>query len=159
MHLAVLRGATAEFQNSRKLLKNATFLKRRKESTISKISIVRCFFKSDRPVCNHLKVNFIKKKLFSKPFFSKKSIFAFLNLKTSEVKENWSKAQLNVCPLKCTYSQTFNFISAWSEIMSLKSDRLELGLSIYPTELQSNRQIALMLKLLLWTQTCPLQVP
>ena len=51
------------------------------------------------------------------------------------------------------YSQIFNFISVWSEIMSLKTDRLELGLSIYPTELQLNRQIALMLKLLLWTQT------
>ena len=64
------------------------------------------FFKSDRPVCNHLNVNFIKKK------------------KTTP---------LHVCPFKCTYigKNHFSFISVWSEIMSLKSDRLELGFSIH----------------------------
>ena len=50
----------------------------------------------------------------------------------NEVEENCSKALLNVCPLKCTYTgkKHFNYISVWSEIMSLKSDRLELGFSI-----------------------------
>ena len=34
--------------------------------------------------------------------------------------------------LKCTYigKNHFNFISVWSEIMSLKSDKIELGFSI-----------------------------
>ena len=38
----------------------------------------------------------------------------------------------SVCPLKCTYigKNHFNFISVWSEIMSLKSDRLELGFNL-----------------------------
>ena len=90
------------------------------------------FFKSDRPVCNHLNVNFIKTTL--KTIFSqKKSRFLIFNRKNFEVKENCSKTQLNVCPLKCTYigKNQFNFISVWSEIMSLKSDQLELGFSIF----------------------------
>ena len=37
----------------------------------------------DRPVCNHLNVNFYKKKTTLKTIFSyKKSIFAFLTQKT-----------------------------------------------------------------------------
>ena len=35
------------------------------------------FFKSDRPVCNHPNVNFIKKNTLKTIFFLKKSIFAF----------------------------------------------------------------------------------
>ena len=125
MHLTILPGANGEFQKSQE---NATFLKMRKESTISKISIVWCFCKSDRPVCNRLNVNFIKHTLKT-IFFFKKSIFAF---KIFEVKENCSKTPLNVCPLKCTYIGKihFSFSSVWSEIMSFKSDRLEIGLSI-----------------------------
>ena len=95
------------------------------------------FIKSDRPVCNHLNVNFIKKKkkkkLLSKPFFLKKIDFCIFNPKNFEVKENCSKTLLSVCPLKCTYigKNHFDFISVWSEIMSLKSDQLELGVRIF----------------------------
>ena len=39
------------------------------------------FFKSDRPVCNHLNVNFIKP-TFKTNFSLKKSLFAFLTPKT-----------------------------------------------------------------------------
>ena len=45
------------------------------------------FFKSDRPVCNHLNVNFIEITLKT-IFFLKKSIFAFLT------KKLWSKRKL-----------------------------------------------------------------
>ena len=39
------------------------------------------------------------------------------------------------------YSQQINFISVWSEIMSLKSDRLEIGLSVHSKlELKRLRQ-------------------
>ena len=46
------------------------------------------------------------------------------------------KTPLNVCPLKYTYigKNHFNLISVWSEIISLKSDRLELGFSILMNE-------------------------
>ena len=39
---------------------------------------------------------------------------------------------VNVCPNKCTYigKNHLNFIRVWLEMMSLKSDRLEIGLSI-----------------------------
>ena len=90
------------------------------------------FFKLDRPVCKHLDVNFIKTTL--KTIFSlKKSIFAFLTQKNFEVKENCSKTLLNVCQLTYTYigKKKLNFISVWSEVMSLKSDQLELGFSIF----------------------------
>ena len=94
------------------------------------------FFLSDRPVCNHLNVNFIKTTLKT-IFFLQKVHFCIFNPKTFEVKENCSKTLLNVCPLKCTYigKNHFNFISVWSEIMSLKSDQLELGFSIHVIKL------------------------
>ena len=92
------------------------------------------FFKSDRPACNHLNVNFIQENLSKNNcFLKKKSIVCIFNPKDFEVKENCSEILLNDCPLKCTYigKNHFNFISIWSAIMSLKSDRLELGYSTY----------------------------
>ena len=87
------------------------------------------FFKSDRAVCNHLNVNFIKTTL--KTFFPNKIRFLHFNPKNSEVKENCSKTLLNVFLLKYTYIGIKTFlISVWSETMSLKSDKLELGFSI-----------------------------
>ena len=82
-------------------------------------------------MCNHLNVNFIKTTLKT-IFSSKKGRFLHLNPQKFEVKENCSKTLLNVSPLKCTFKgkNHFNFISVWSEIMSLKSDQLELGFSI-----------------------------
>ena len=89
VHLTILPGATSEFQKSRKKLKNATFLKMRKKSTIIKISIVWCFFKSDRPVCNHLNVNFINT---LKTIFSSKSRFLhFLTPKIWNLKKTVKK--------------------------------------------------------------------
>ena len=72
-------------------------------------------------------------------FSLKKSIFAFLTQNKIEVKENGSKTLLNVCPLKCIYidKNHFNFISIWSEIMSLKSDQLELGFSTFKLFIQN----------------------
>ena len=67
------------FQNLEKKIKNVTFLKMRKKSTISKISFLGVF-KSDRPVCNHLNVNFMEKKLLSKAFLSFKKSFVCLLL-------------------------------------------------------------------------------
>ena len=50
-------------------LKNATFFKKHKKSTISKISIVWCFSsRADQFVNTDINVNFIKK-ILSKPFF------------------------------------------------------------------------------------------
>ena len=88
------------------------------------------FFKSDGPVCNHLNVNFIKTTL--KTIFSLKSDFCIFNPNNFEVKENCSKTLLSVCPLKCTYigKNHLDFIGVGSEILSLKSDRLELGFGI-----------------------------
>ena len=53
-------------------------------------------------------------------FFFKKSIFAFL-AQHFGLKDNSSKPPLNLCTSKCTYlgNNHFNFISVWSEIMSL----------------------------------------
>ena len=92
------------------------------------------FFKNDRPVCNHLNVNFIKN-YSQNHFFVKKVDFCIFNPKNFEVKGNCSKTLLNVCQLKFTYTgkNHFNFISVWSELMSLKSDQLELGFSIERT--------------------------
>ena len=65
----------------KKKLKMQHFQKCIKKSIVSKISFFLCFFfKSDRPVCNHLNVNFIKTIL--KTIFLKNSILAFLTLKT-----------------------------------------------------------------------------
>ena len=92
------------------------------------------FFKMNRPVCNHLNVNFIKKKNYSQNLFLLQKVdICIFSPKNFEVQENCSKTLLIVCPLKCTYigKNHFNFISVWSEIMSLKSDQLELGFSIY----------------------------
>ena len=64
-------------------------------------------------------------------FLKNRFFFGIFNPQNFEGRENCSKTPLNVCPLKCTYigKNRFNLISVWSEIMSLKSDRLELGLS------------------------------
>ena len=101
---------------------------------VNEISIVLCFLsRSDQFVhCNHLNVNFIKSTL-KNHLFLKKVDFCIFNPKNFEGKENCSKTLLNVCILNCTYigKNHFNFIRVWSEIMSLKSDLLELGFSIF----------------------------
>ena len=123
MHLTFLPGNTGEFQKSQFFLKKCNISKMHKNPIISKISIVWCFFKSDRPVYNHLNVNFIKTALKTIFFSLQRSIFAFLTQKTLKYNKKGSKTLLNVCPLKSTYigKNRFNFISVWSE-MSLKSD-------------------------------------
>ena len=64
-----------------------------------------------------------------KTIFSQKKVdFCTISPKNFEVKENCSKTQLNVCPLKCTYRGKKSFL--WSEIMSWKSEQLELSFSI-----------------------------
>ena len=73
-------------------------------------------------------------KLQSKPFFfSKKHIFAFLT-KHRGLKDNFSEKPLSFCQLNCTFickKKKINVISASSEIMSLKSDQLEILFSVY----------------------------
>ena len=73
------------------------------------------------------------KKLHSKPFFFNKSYFCIFNKKNCILTDNFSERPLNFCPLNCTYlgKNHFNFIRAWSEIMSLKCDQLEILLSVY----------------------------
>ena len=119
------------FKNLEKFEK-CNILKMRKNPPLAKFQLFRVFFfKSDRPVCNHLNVNFIKTTL--KTIISLKKVdFCIFNPNNFEAKENCSKTLLNVGSLKCTYigKNHFNFISVWSEIMSLKSDQLELGFSI-----------------------------
>ena len=88
-------------------------------------------FNSRRPSCNHLLFNFIKK--HSNAFFLKKVDFCILTQK------HWSKRQLLQNTAKRFLMKNahilakfrFNFIIFWSEIMSLKRDRLELGFSLY----------------------------
>ena len=55
---------------------NYQFLKIHKKSVISKMSSVRWFFKSTRPVCNHVYLNSIKTALKALNLV-KKLIFAF----------------------------------------------------------------------------------
>ena len=103
----------------------------RKKPTISKNSIVLVFFKSDRPVCNHIYVNFMKTSL--RTIFSlKKSRFCILNPKNFEFKKTVQNTAKRL-PIKIhIYRQKsfqFYFISIWTEITSLKSDQLELGFS------------------------------
>ena len=63
------------FKNLEKKIEKCNILKMRKNFNCL------VFFKSDRPVCNHINVNLIKTTL--KTIFSlKKSIFAFLAQKT-----------------------------------------------------------------------------
>ena len=66
-------------KKSRKILKNATFYKCVKSPPKANFNCLM-FFKSDRPACNHLDVNFIKT-TFKTIFSLKKSIFAFLTQK------------------------------------------------------------------------------
>ena len=111
-----------------KKFEECNILKMHIKSIISKISIVWCFSSRTPP-----KRQFYKN-YSQNHFFFKKVDFCIFNPKNFEVKENCSKTLLIVCPLKCTYigKNYFSFISFWSEIMSLKSDRLELGFSIVP---------------------------
>ena len=56
------------------------------------------FFKSDRPVCNDLNDNFIKKNYPQNHFFFFKNVdICIFNPKNFEVKDNCSKVLLNVC--------------------------------------------------------------
>ena len=90
------------------------------------------FFKSDRPVCNHLNVNFIKKTTL-KSIFSLKNVFLHFTPQKLLSKRKLFENTATRWPIKMhMYRQKnyFNFISVSSEIMSLKSDRLELGFSI-----------------------------
>ena len=128
MYLTILPGNTGEFQKFRFFFKKCNILKCVKIYHKQNFNCL-VFFKSNRPVCNHLNVNFIKTTL--KTIFPKKVDFCIFNPKIFEVKENCSKTLLSVCPLKytCISKISFQLIRVWSEIMSLKSDRLELGFS------------------------------
>ena len=70
-------------------------------------------------------------KLHSNHFSSKKHIFAFLT-KKRRLRDNFSGRPLNFCPLNRTYlsKKYSNVISAWSKIMSLKSDQLKILLNV-----------------------------
>ena len=70
-------------------------------------------------------------KLHTNRFSLKKHFFAFLTKKRG-LRDNFSRRLLNFCPLNRTYlsKKNSNIISAWSEIMSLKSDQLEILLSV-----------------------------
>ena len=61
-------------------------------------------------------------------------------------KRKLSKNTAKRLPIKCTYidKNHFNLNSVWSEIMSLKSDQLELGFSIYVC-IASKRSIFLLI--------------
>ena len=73
-------------------------------------------------------------KLHLKPFFLKKNnIFLhFLAKKNLWIEDNFSEKLLNFCPFNYTYlgKNHFNVISAWSEMINLKSDQLEILLSV-----------------------------
>ena len=81
--------------------------------------------------CNHLNLNCIKT-LLSKPFFLKNSTFTFLTPKRLN-KRKLFKNTAKRSPFRMNmYRQKFvsNLLAFGKKIMSLKSDRLEIGLSL-----------------------------
>ena len=107
MHLTIVPGSTGEFQKSLKILKNLTFLKMRKNSTISKLSIVMCF-SSRTAVCNHLNLNSIKTTL--KTIFSLNIVFFIFNPKNFKFKKTVQNSVKRL-PIKMhTYRQKFTSI-------------------------------------------------
>ena len=129
MRTTIWARVTNEFQNT---IKNMIFYKMHKTSTLVTISSLCCYFEVGKSRLLPTEIKF-DIKLHSNHFSSKKDIFAFLTTKkNADWGDNFSGRRLNFCPLNRTYlsKNNSNVISAWSEIMSLKSDQLEILLSV-----------------------------
>ena len=103
-----------------------------KTSTFVTISSLCCYFEVGltRLLRSEIKFDI---KLYSNHFYFKKAYFCLFNKKKQRgLRDNFSGRPLNFCPLNRTYlsKNNSNVISAWSEIMSLKSDQLEILLSV-----------------------------
>ena len=103
----------------------------RKTSTFVTILSLCCYFEVGltRLLPTEIKFDIL---LHSNHFSSKKHVFAFLTKEKRGLRDNFSGRPLNFCQLNSKYlsKNNSNVISAWSEIMSLKSDQLEILLSV-----------------------------
>ena len=98
----ILVCAADDFRKFRKIWKIINFQKIHKNSVISKISSVSCFFKSTRQVLQSPVLEFDKNCTHNAYFLQKVDFYIF-EPKSREVIENSSKTPLNFSPLQCTY--------------------------------------------------------